>query len=75
MNKPIQTKSSTGLAIFNTFKTKGSDLTGEARRQRAIIAILGSKFNPAERNQNWDFSKNSKKARYALEECILWNIS
>ena len=48
MNK---TKSDTGLAIFNTFKTKDSDLTGEARRQRMIIAILGSNLNPAERTR------------------------
>lgn len=61
MNKPIQTKSSTGLAIFNTFKTKGSDLTGEARRQRAIIAILGSKFNPAERTRTGISQRIAKK--------------
>ena len=39
-------KSKTRLAIFNTFKTKGDDLTGEANRQRAIITILGSSSNP-----------------------------
>ena len=51
MNKVKKTKSDTGLAIFNTFKTKDSSLTGEARRQRMIIAILGSNLNPAERTR------------------------
>ena len=36
----MKVKSSTKLAIFDTFKTKGNDLTGEANRQRAIITIL-----------------------------------
>ncbi|MHA7648203.1 hypothetical protein [Nitrosopumilus sp. S4] len=44
-------KSNTKLAIFDTFKTKGSDLTGEANRQRAIISILASNANPAERTR------------------------
>ena len=39
----MKIKSNTKLAIFDTFKTRGGDLTGEANRQRAIIAILGSK--------------------------------
>ncbi len=44
-------KSSTKLAIFDTFKTKGNDLTGEANRQRSIITILASNVNPAERTR------------------------
>ncbi|MCV0393413.1 MAG: hypothetical protein K5790_09035 [Nitrosopumilus sp.] len=44
-------KSNTKLAIFDTFKTKGTDLTGEANRQRAIISILASNANPAERTR------------------------
>lgn len=51
MSEPVKTKSDTGLAIFNTFKTKNNDLTGEARRQRTIIAIIGSNLNPAERTR------------------------
>ncbi len=39
------------LAIFDTFKTKGNELTGEANRQRAIITILASNANPAERTR------------------------
>ena len=42
--------SGTKLSIFNTFKTKG-ELTGEANRQRAIITILASNANPAERTR------------------------
>lgn len=38
------------LSIFDTFKIKG-ELTGEANRQRAIITILASNANPAERTR------------------------
>lgn len=47
MRKKISPK----LSIFNTFKTKGGELTGEANRQRSIIAILASNANPAERTR------------------------
>ncbi len=36
------------LAIFDTFKTKPNQLTGEARRQRAIITILAQSMTPTE---------------------------
>lgn len=42
--------SNTKLSIFDTFKIKG-ELTGEANRQRAIITILASNVNPAERTR------------------------
>ena len=54
-------KSSTKLAIFDTFKTKGNDLTGEANRQRAIITILASNANPAERTRTGISQKMAKK--------------
>ena len=38
----MKDKTKSKLAIFDTFKTKDNDLTGEAKRQRAIITILGS---------------------------------
>ncbi|EGP94536.1 hypothetical protein [Nitrosarchaeum koreense] len=44
-------KTGTKLSIFDTFKTKGEELTGEANRQRSIIAILASNANPAERTR------------------------
>ena len=46
MEKGKKTKRS----IFDTFKIKG-ELTGEANRQRAIITILASNANPAERTR------------------------
>ena len=49
------------LAIFDTFKTKENDLTGEAKRQRAIITILGSNVNPAERTRTGISQKIAKK--------------
>jgi len=57
----MKVKSATKLAIFDTFKTKGDELTGEANRQRAIIAILGSNANPAERTRTGISQRIAKK--------------
>ena len=57
----MKIKSNTKLAIFDTFKTKGDDLTGEANRQRAIITILGSNANPAERTRTGISQRIAKK--------------
>jgi hypothetical protein len=46
----MKIKSDTQLSIFDTFKIKG-ELTGEANRQRAIITILASNANSAERTR------------------------
>ncbi len=54
-------KSETKLAIFDTFKTKGEELTGEAQRQRSIIGILASNANPAERTRTGISQKMAKK--------------
>ena len=54
-------KSSTKLAIFDTFKTKGNDLTGEANRQRSIITILASNVNSAERTRTGISQRMAKK--------------
>ncbi|HEY5735553.1 MAG TPA: hypothetical protein VIS47_03235 [Nitrosopumilus sp.] len=56
----MKVKSDTKLAIFDTFKTKGDDLTGEANRQRAIIAILGSNANPAQKTRTGISQKIAK---------------
>ena len=61
----MKVKSNTKLAIFDTFKTKGNELTGEANRQRAIIAILGSNANPAERTRTGISQRIAKKADIA----------
>jgi len=60
-DKKMKLKSSTKLAIFDTFKTKGDDLTGEANRQRAIITILGSNANPAEKTRTGISQRIAKK--------------
>ena len=57
--------SDTKLSIFNTFKTKG-ELTGEANRQRAIITILASNANPAER------TRTGISQRIAKRQGIAW---
>ena len=49
------------LAIFDTFKTKNQELTGEAKRQRETITILGSNVNPAERTRTGISQKIAKK--------------
>jgi len=54
-------KAKNKLAIFDTFKTKNQDLTGEAKRQRAIITILGSNVNPAERTRTGISQKIAEK--------------
>ena len=58
-------KSNSKLAIFDTFKTKDNDLTGEAKRQRAIITILGTGGNPAERTRTGISQKIAKKQKIA----------
>ena len=57
----MKSKSKGKLAIFDTFKTKNNDLTGEAKRQRSIITILGSNVNPAERTRTGISQKIAKK--------------
>jgi len=58
-------KSVVKLAIFDTFKTKGDELTGEANRQRAIITILASNVNPAERTRTGISQRIAKKQEIA----------
>ena len=57
----MKSKTKGKLAIFDTFKTKEKDVTGEAKRQRAIITILGSNVNPAERTRTGISQKIAKK--------------
>lgn len=56
----MKVKSTTKLSIFDTFKTREGSLTGEAQRQRAIIRILSSKANPAERTRTGISQKIAK---------------
>ena len=55
-----------GLSIFETFKTKTQELTGEANRQRSIIVILATQSNPAER------TRTAISRRIAEEHGIIW---
>ncbi len=57
----MKTKPVNRLAVFDTFKTKGDDLTGEANRQRSIITILASNTNPAERTRTGISQRIAKK--------------
>ena len=54
------------LAIFDTFKTKNQQLTGEAIRQRSIITILATQENPIEKTRT-SISKN-----IANKNKIIW---
>ena len=62
----MKIKLDTQLSIFNTFKTKGAELTGEANRQRSIITILASNANPAER------TRTGISQRIAKRQGIAW---
>ena len=61
----MKIKKDTQLSIFDTFKIKG-ELTGEANRQRAIITILASNANPAER------TRTGISQRIAKRQGIAW---
>lgn len=54
------------LSIFDTFKTKTSQLTGEAKRQRSIIVTLATQVNPSER------TRTGISQRIAEEHGIVW---
>mgnify|MGYP006969404317 CR=1 FL=1 len=54
------------LSIFDTFKTKTQELTGEATRQRSIIVALATQVNPAER------TRTAISQRIADENGIIW---
>lgn len=54
------------LAIFDTFKTRGIELTGEAKRQRAIITILAIKQNPTDR------TRTAISQNIAKKQGIIW---
>jgi hypothetical protein len=62
----MKIKLDTKLSIFDTFKTKGVELTGEANRQRSIITILASNANPAER------TRTGISQRIAKRQGIAW---
>ena len=64
--KSKEKESGVKLAIFDTFKTKGDELTGEANRQRAIITILASNANPAER------TRTGISQRIAKKQGVVW---
>ena len=61
----MKIKKDAQLSIFDTFKIKG-ELTGEANRQRAIITILASNANPAER------TRTGISQRIAKRQGIAW---
>ena len=54
------------LAIFETFKTKKSELTGEAMRQRAIIACLAKAEASSEK------TRTSISQHIAKENNVVW---
>ena len=54
------------LAIFETFKTKKQELTGEATRQRSIIITLATENNPTQR------TRTAIAQRIAQENGTVW---
>jgi len=57
---------SSKLAVFDTFKTKNQELTGEATRQRSIITTLATQENPTEK------TRTSISQRIANKSGIIW---
>ncbi|MFB5611664.1 MAG: hypothetical protein ACE5RT_07660 [Nitrosopumilaceae archaeon] len=53
---------SSKLAIFDTFKTKTKELTGEAIRQRSIIISLATQENPADKTRTAISQKIAEKS-------------
>ena len=64
----------TRLAIFDTFKTKRQQITGEAIRQRAIIHHLSNSTNSASKTQNCHLTEHSRKKQHPVEEHLFRNI-
>lgn len=62
MNNTIEAK----LAIFETFKTKHDELTGEALRQRAIIVSLATQNNPSQ------MTRTAIAQKIAQENGTIW---
>lgn len=58
--------SASKLAIFDTFKTKNQELTGEATRQRSIIISLATQTNPMDR------TRTSISQKIASKSGIVW---
>lgn len=54
------------LAIFDTFKTKKEELTGEAVRQRSIIITLATENNPSQ------MTRTAIAQRIAQENGTVW---
>jgi len=57
---------SSKLAIFDTFKTKNQELTGEAKRQRAIIIALATQESPTEK------TRTALSQRIADKNGLVW---
>ena len=62
----MKAKTDPKLSIFETFKTKQEKLTGEANRQRAIIAHLSTSTNTAAK------TRTAISQRIAEEHGVIW---
>ena len=62
----MKAKKNPKLAIFETFKTKQDKLTGEANRQRAIIAHLSTSTNSAAK------TRTAISRRIADDHGVIW---
>ncbi len=62
----LSLKDTPRLAIFETFKTKQEELTGEAQRQRAIIVNLATQNNPSQ------MTRTAIAQKIAQENGTIW---
>jgi len=62
----LKTKNIPKLSIFQTFKTKHDELTGEAKRQRAIISHLATSASSAAK------TRTAISKRIAKDHGVVW---
>ena len=62
----MKAKKNSKLSIFETFKTKQDELTGEANRQRSIIAHLSTSTNSAAK------TRTAISRRIAEDHGVIW---
>ena len=62
------------IAIFDTFKTRKNKFTGEAKRQRGIIAHLATEQSPELRTRTSIAHAIAKAAWYLMAEHLLRHI-
>jgi len=70
----LKTKNIPKLSIFHTFKTKHEELTGEAKRQRAIISHLATSTGSAAKTRTAISKRIAKDHGVVWKKYLFWNF-